>query len=213
MGLDEFQTTTQNTSTSEDLEEVKTSTSEWDNENVDIPDFITGNLLGGAEIKVYDDQSASLIISTEYWNYLFYLKQKYADVFYNSTIRLQEDGKYYIRSSEEYDMRPIYSKWYRKGEKQLPRPMNINSEELLHWHIVSGEIEGDEVRLYANWMNDLNSEIMATILRSKIAKARIEREQHPVSDYTRFRFFHNAPPALFEFIGECPINGFQSKWL
>ena len=213
MGLDEFQSTSTTSSSSSDIEEVKTATKDWDEEEVDIPEPIVGNLLGDAEIRVYDDQTASFICETEDWDYLFYLKQQCPDVFYDSNIRLSEDGMYYIRSSEEYDMRPVYKKWYRGGEKELPRKFQMTPDILRYWYMNSGELEGDEARVYANWMSDLDSGRMATILRSKISNARIEREKHPISEYGRFRFWHNAHVGLFKYIGECPVTCYKHKWL
>jgi hypothetical protein len=213
MGLDEFQSESDTTSTSPDLEQAKTSSRSFEDEKVDVPDAIAGNLLADAMIKTYDDHSASFIQITEDWDYLFYLKQQCPDIFLKSKIRVLEGNKYYLRSSENYDMYPIYKKWYKRGYKSLPRAYNINSDILKHWYMCSGEVADDEIHLYANWMNDLDSGIMSTILRSKIASARIERQRNDKTGETRFRFFHNADKGLFEYIGSCPIACYQSKWL
>lgn len=213
MGLDEFETESESSSASSDLEKAKQSSYSFEVDEVEVPDPIAGNLLGDAMIKTYDDHSASFIQITEDWDYLFYLKQLCPNVFLKSKIRVLEDNRYYLRSSDNYDMYPIYKQWYKRGYKSLPRPFNINADMLRHWYMCSGELADDEIHLYANWMNDLDSSIMSTVLRSKIARTRIERQRNDTTGNTRFRFFHNADEGLFEYIGDCPVTCYQSKWL
>jgi len=213
MGLDNFKTTSDAESESIDLDNLKTPKRSWDNEKVEVPDPISGILLGSAIIKTYEDQSASLIYETEHWDYLFYLKKQCPEVFSDSKIRKQEGGDYYIRSSDEYDMYSIYNKWYRKGKKELPNGYRFTPEKLMHWYITSGVLLDDRVHIYTNWMDDLYTGIMATILRSTIPNARIHREQNTELGKARFVFWHNAHYGLFDYIGSCPIRCCKSKWL
>jgi len=174
-------------------------------------DIIEGELLGDGSIE----QSGCFAHSTANWFYSDFLRQS----LYNCGVPLKNEeflparnkGKPQkrVRSSSNITFGELRKLWYPQSIKVIPANIFLNRTRCLHWYLGDGYIEQNTVKFSTCGFTKGEVEKLARLLTE--LGFRSARNNHS-GGYNIIRMSRLVAPAFLEWIGPCPVSGYEHKW-
>lgn len=181
-------------------------------------EFIDGELLGDGTLRGFKE-TAAFTYSSKYKEYINYISETL------KSFGIKRAGKILKHHNKEWDkyvykyhsiryaeLLPLQKKWYPNGKKVVPPGIKLTPLTVRQWYIGDGQLEiREKHNPRIKLMTDCFSPDDVNMLRKKLERLNI-RSIHMVP---RNRIY--IPPSCVNdfigYIGNCPVECYQYKWL
>lgn len=116
---------------------------------------------------------------------------------------------YHIRSLSKPFLLDMLNEWYPISEKIIPRSLYLNPEIVLRWFMDDGCLTREAVKLSTDCFSVLDVEFLCNLFEQEGLNPTI----HMSYEAPRIYFSKPETKKFFDYIGPCPIDVFEYKWL
>lgn len=176
-------------------------------------EILEGELLGDGSFELATSGNPCFAHSTANLHYSTYLEQKLinADILVNSELLLPRNNakaQRRIRTQYNQAFRHLYEKWYC-GVKIVPKDLVLTKEKCLHWYLGDGYIEGKNSKISTCGFTWNEVYWLAKLVKDLGFGASVDKHS---GGYPILRFLTKDSRAFLEWLGPCPVKGYEHRW-
>ena len=178
-------------------------------------EILEGELLGDGGLEPTKTLgNPGFVHSTANFHYSIYLEQtlyKAGISVHSEILPSRNNGKKQrrIRTPNNQSFRQLLLDWYPQGVKVVPENLILTKEKCLHWYLGDGYVECKSSKLSTCGFTWDEVHRLAEMMRVLGFKASVDRHS---GDYPVLRLLTAASRDFLDWIGPCPVIGYEHRW-
>lgn len=179
-------------------------------------EIINGELLGDGCLSLSGSYKSNACFqhstaNINYGEYLYDKLNKESVPLLNKEFLSARNGKpqFRTRSTTNQFWTELHNKWYNMGIKAVPDDIKLTKETCLHWYLGDGYFEHKTSKFSTCGFNKDECKMLSKMLTDIGFVANINKRS---GGYYVIRFSKYSYQDFLEWIGPCPVKGYEHRW-